>query len=316
MLTKITQVNPRKQFAQSFVSYANKAMQFNVEYYKEQLDAKEDMLVRTTGYLVGTQQVLEQKNHELTEIQREIFQSVSFAKIIQNSLQPDIDILKIFFSDASYKVLQQIGIGGDCIFIKSTNSGVFFGLLDATGHGIPAAMLSISGVLILNELTHSLSLENPKALLELLNYRLYNTFNRDNLSVAHFEGTVLHYSYITRKLTYCSANGKAFYITKNGIIQQIPVSKTSVGENLQSEIKTFDLPFEKGDKLMLFSDGLVDQFGGEQNRKYMSRRLKTLLETHYHQPVNELTNIILNDHKQWKGNHKQTDDVSFKLIEF
>jgi phosphoserine phosphatase RsbU/P len=288
----------------------------DLEYFKEQLDAKEDMLAMTTNFLVGTQKNLELKNIELTEAQRDIFDSVSFAKIIQTSLQPDVNVLKVFFKDACYSILQQIGIGGDTIFIKSTNTGVFFGLLDATGHGIPGAMLSISGSLILNELSLSFALDKPKALLELLNYRLYNTFNRDRHSVAHFEGTMFHYSYQSNKIDYCSANGKALLISNDGKISSLPNSKSSIGSEHQIELNNFELHFEKGCKLILFSDGLVDQFGGKNNRKYMSSQLKKLLELNNNKSASELSEIILHNFHDWKGATKQTDDVSFKIIEF
>ncbi len=288
----------------------------DITYYKEQLTAKEDMLARTTQFLVGTQKALEKMNNDLSETQRGIFESVSFANIIQTSLQPDINVLKVFFKDANYKVLQQIGIGGDTVFIKSTNTGVFFGLLDATGHGIPAAMLSTSGLLILNELSHSLALDSPKTLLELLNYRLFNTFNKNKPSVAHFEGAVFHYSYQTNKICYSSANGKALLLTKEGNISQIPVTKASIGENQQISLDGFQLSYSKGDKLILYSDGLVDQFGGNNNRKYMRSQLKRMLGLYHTKSASELTDIILNDHIQWRGSNIQTDDVSFKIIEF
>lgn len=285
-------------------------------YYREQLEAKEDMLARTTAFLVGMQRTLEEKNRLLTDTQNSIFESVSFARIIQTSLQPDVGILKIFFQDADYKVLQQLGISGDTVFIKNTNTGVFFGLLDATGHGIPAAMLSISGLLILNELSQSLSLDNPKALLELLNYRLYNTFNSANHSLAHFEGTVFHYSYQTKRLNYSSANGKVLLISSNGEIHPVPVSKYSIGEKQKLVLENFELEYRKGDKLMLFSDGLIDQFGGPSDRKFMISQLRKILSENHSKPVTELSDLLLNSHRNWKGSNDQTDDISFKLIEF
>jgi len=189
-------------------------------------------------------------------------------------------------------------------------------LLDATGHGIPAAMLSISGSLILNELSHSLAVDNPKTLLELLNYRLFNTFNSNRQSVAHFEGTLFHYSYQSNKIVYCSANGKALYISTRGEVIALPASKLSIGENQKILLENSELEFAAGDKLLIFSDGLVDQFGGPDDRKYMSTRLKKLMELNYTKSASELSEIISLEHEAWKGTNTQTDDLSFKIIEF
>jgi serine phosphatase RsbU (regulator of sigma subunit) len=288
----------------------------DIDYYKEQLEAKEDMLVRTTDYLNQIKDSLEAKNNSLSNIQHGISQSISFAKLIQTSLQPEVDVLKIFFKDADYKVAQQIGIGGDTIFIKSTNSGVVFCLLDATGHGIPGAMLSISGSLILNDITSSIEIDDPSILLKLLNYRLHQTFNNNKHSIAHFEGTAFHYCSKINRLTYSSAKGKAFLFNSNGEITSLKRTRNSVGQDQSSEFDTFELPIKKGDKLLLFSDGLIDQFGGERNKKYTVSRLKKVILRNLNKSVSELSEIIYQELLAWKGDREQTDDVSFKLIEF
>jgi len=50
----------------------------DVNFYKEQLVAKEDILVMTTNFLVDMQKSLEDRNEELTEAYLEIFDSVKF----------------------------------------------------------------------------------------------------------------------------------------------------------------------------------------------------------------------------------------------
>ncbi|KAK6020458.1 putative GTP cyclohydrolase I [Ostertagia ostertagi] len=224
----------------------DKGEKVDLEYYKEQLEAKEDMLLRTTAFLGDIQKKLEIKNNELKEKQRDILSSFDFAKIIQTSVQPDTSILKVFFKDACYEVLQQIAIGGDTIFVKNTNSGLFFGLLDATGH----------------------------------------------------------------------ANGKALLLTKDGIVRKLQTSKTSIGQNQNVQLCSFELDYEKNGKLILFSDGLVDQFGGNNDKKYMTRQLSELLEKNHQKKTDELAETILQAHLSWKGTNDQTDDISYIIIEF
>lgn len=288
----------------------------DIEYYKEQLEAKEDMLARTTHYLTQIQNSLTEKNLYLSYIQRDINESINFAQLIQTSLLPEAAILKVYFTDALYKVSQRIGIGGDTIFIKNTNSGVIFCLLDATGHGIPGAMLSISGSLILNDIISSIEIDDPGILLKLLNYRLYETFNNSKYSIAHFEGTAFYYSSENHTLSYSSAKGKAFLLNIAGDVVALETSKMPVGENPHSKFDTWELPIRKGEKLMLFSDGLTDQFGGEYDKKYGYARLKQLLSDNVSKNISQLTEIIYQEYLDWRGGSEQTDDVSFKLIEF
>jgi len=288
----------------------------DINYYQEQLQAKEDMLARTTEFLGQIQNALIEKNIHLSTVQQDIYDSVNFAKLIQTSLLPNADLLKIFFEDADYRISQQIGIGGDTIFIKSTNSGVVFCLLDATGHGIPGAMLSISGSLILNDITSSIEIDDPSVLLKLLNYRLHKTFNYNKQSIAHFEGTAFYYSAKHNKLSYSSAKGKGFLLNTKGNIVHLSSTKISVGEDPNSDFERFELPIFKGEKLVLFSDGLTDQFGGEREKKYTVSRLKEVLANNSDKSLSEMNEIIYNEHLAWKGTNEQTDDLSYKLIEF
>ncbi|MDF2450027.1 MAG: domain S-box [Bacteroidota bacterium] len=286
-----------------------------LSFYKEQLQAKEDMLSRTTHYLMEIQHDLKQKNEAIAEINKDIFSSIQFASIIQKSLLPDAEVLKVFFTDACYKVMQQIGIGGDTVFIKNTGHGVVFGLFDSTGHGIPAAMLSISGLLMLNELTVSMEIDSPSALVKLLNYQLHNTFNGSQ-SIAHMEGSVFYFSSKTKKLSYCSAKGKCLYVPADGPLTDLPYTRYAVGEHAASEYIDYALNFKSGDKLILYSDGLIDQFGGVSDRKFTRSRFKQIIENNRHKPVDELRDIIDKAHVDWKNTNMQTDDVSFMILEF
>ena len=286
-----------------------------IDFYKEQLQSKEDMLASTTRFLLETKRELEIANEKLSEINNDVFNSIKFAELIQTSLLPDIEFLKIFTKDACYKVKQQINIGGDTVFVKKTNWGILFGLLDSTGHGIPAAMLSIGSLLMLNNLTSSMQLESPNALMKLLNSQLNNTFN-NNLSIAHMEGSIFFYSSKLHKLTYSSANGKALYVTCAGEITELQRTKNSIGENQLSEFDNYEIDFKEGDKLLLYSDGLIDQFGGKEDKKFSRLRLKQLIKNEYKKNVTEISDIIFAEHSTWKGDKQQTDDLSFMIIEF
>ncbi|MFN7014080.1 MAG: SpoIIE family protein phosphatase [Bacteroidia bacterium] len=95
--------------------------------------------------------------------------------------------------------------------MKNTNKGVLFGLFDSTGHGIPAAMLSISGTIMLKELIYSMEVSDTKLLLQLLNQQLITTFNTGDYNIAQKEVFIFNYDATRNKLQYSSAKWKAFF---------------------------------------------------------------------------------------------------------
>lgn len=288
----------------------------DISFYKEQLQAKEDMLARTTKFLVEVQKSLEKKNIELSVINKNILDSINVAERIQKSLLPDIEILKLFFKDATYKVIQQIGVGGDSIFIKKFNGNIIFGLLDSTGHGIPAAMLSISCTLLLRELTASSTLDNPKELLELLDHQLYNIFNNHTFAIAQAEGLICSFSPLSNKLIYSSAKGKALLAYKTGKIEELAYTRKAIGSKREMPFENFEIDLENIDKLLVYSDGLIDQFGGEDGRRFSRVRLMDVFQRNINKEVSEITAVIENELNKWKNTYKQTDDISFLIIKF
>lgn len=63
-----------------------------------------------------------------------------------------------------------------------------------------------------------------------------------------------------------------------------------------NEFENFELDIMHDDRLILFSDGLTDQFGGEKNKKFSRARLKQLILMHCEKPVNEIKQIITEEH--------------------
>ncbi len=277
--------------------------------------AKEDMLARTTQYLLETQNNLIKKSDLIAGVNRSLFESIGFANLIQTALLPDMSVLKTKIQDGAYRVINQIGIGGDSVFMKENKDHLTFGLLDATGHGIPAAMLSISALLILAELHVTSMQKSPGDIINELHGRLHSTFNQHQ-SIAHLEGTLCKYFPHENRLEYCCAKGKGIQITSDGELIDLSFSKYSIGEDTQVNYKVHTVNCSPGDQLLLYSDGLTDQFGGERDKKFSKQRLKDLILANRTHSATELSEIIYSSHKDWKGDREQTDDISFMIISF
>ena len=97
--------------------------------------------------------------------------------------------------------------------------------------------------------------------------------------------------------------------------EKIRSSKSTVGGGMEGDIakpKEFDVEtrqLKKGDTIYMFTDGYVDQFGSEKDKKLMSKRFLNLIKENAELPMNEQGRIISKFLNDWKGNRDQTDDI-------
>jgi serine phosphatase RsbU (regulator of sigma subunit) len=66
----------------------------------------------------------------------------------------------------------------------------------------------------------------------------------------------------------------------------------------------------KGDTFYLFSDGFIDQFGGEDRKKFKTLNFKKLLLSVQEEFMDQQMRIIESTFNTWCGEHEQIDDVS------
>jgi serine phosphatase RsbU (regulator of sigma subunit) len=112
-----------------------------------------------------------------------------------------------------------------------------------------------------------------------------------------------------KQVIYSGANLSVMVLRK-GKWLELRGSKQHVGyvaDPVPFKDITFD--YESGDQLYLFTDGFVDQFGGENNKKYLKRRLKQFIASISDQPMKQQRKLIEQEFKTWKGKEEQTDDI-------
>ena len=69
------------------------------------------------------------------------------------------------------------------------------------------------------------------------------------------------------------------------------------------------LQLQKGDTFYLFSDGLPDQFGGPNGRKYGMKRLRDFISSNTHLPMIELQRRFNDEIEDWMEDERQLDDI-------
>ena len=95
------------------------------------------------------------------------------------------------------------------------------------------------------------------------------------------------------------------------IIEFLP-DKYPVGKYFAEDFNSFssiEVAYSPNDLLYMFSDGFADQFGGENNRKFMYNKFRNLIVEASESPLYQQISIIEHAFNQWKGKYDQIDDV-------
>ena len=273
-----------------------------------------------------TEEVEFQKN-ELSQKNKDITDSINYAKRIQNSMIPDEKLFVESFSDAFVIYQPRDIVSGDFFWIASVHTSDERNLnlkivcaVDCTGHGVPGAFMSLIASELLNQTVKNEDVNSPADVLKFLNKHLPLALNK-NSAEKIYDGMDMSCCAIdlnNKKLYFSGANRPLWGIKKDGKFFELASTKASVGgyTSLEQEFNNHSFEFENGDRVYLFSDGYADQFGGEKNKKIGTKRFRELVQSTTKGNMNDQKRELLNFLNKWKGNYEQVDDIMIIGIQF
>ncbi|MCK5822779.1 MAG: serine/threonine-protein phosphatase, partial [Bacteroidales bacterium] len=200
---------------------------------------------------------------------------------------------------------------------------IYIAAVDCTGHGVPGALLSFIGYFILNNIVDHEEEYNAGQVLDKLHYGVRKTLKQDQNDANARDGMDIALCKIDlekNKLEYAGAH-RPLYLLRNGELSQYKGNRKAIGgiplgKKPELDFQNHIINFEVGDKIFFFSDGLTDQLGGINKRKYQASRIRELLTEHSDFTMVQYSNFFARDFKKWKGDNKQIDDVLLIGIEF
>lgn len=295
-------------------------------------------------------ETIEKNNKELKKKNKDILDSIMYAKRIQQAILPSNDLIFQTLRDSFIIYKPKDIVSGDFYFFTEKKEKVIIGAVDCTGHGVPGAFMSLIGNELLNQIVMEKGIIEPAAILNELNENLktalrqyeQDTESRDGMDVAlcmiDLFGQKLEFAgayrplYLVRKsampetvklenfetLTQEPANQKL--PTSNFLLEEIKGNRFPVAGFHLTKERIFEnhcVNFQKGDTIYLFSDGYADQFGGLDGKtKFTTRRFRELLLSIQHLPMSEQGKILENKFHEWKGSTPQVDDVVIIGVRF
>jgi serine phosphatase RsbU (regulator of sigma subunit) len=260
---------------------------------------------------------LEQKSRLLEEQQQDVISSIKYAQRIQESVLPDIAKLEKYFTGTFVLYKPRDYVSGDFYWIAKQQNYIFIAVADCTGHGVPGAMMAVMGNSFLNNIVKKHSVTNCSNILHELDQEIQVNLNqksngaRDGMDIA-----LLRIDMNTLALQFSAAMRGAF-VLRNGEVNELKPSKYPLGffDDVEKVFENTNLQLQKGDKLFLTTDGYIDQFGGDRNKKFNKKRFVDLLLSMEGMTCSDQQHYMDYVFLNWKQQGEQTDDVTVLGIE-
>ncbi|MBL7950889.1 MAG: SpoIIE family protein phosphatase [Flavobacteriales bacterium] len=260
-------------------------------------------------------QQIEGINEELAAKNQDIESSLRYAQTIQSAILPSENDLQQYLPESFllYKPLDKVS--GDLPFVLRSGNSLYVAAIDCTGHGVPAGMMTFIAYYGLSDLIKQYAHESCGRLLDRLHKHVKQTMDSRVNGGLYNDGMDIGLCRIdldSGKLNFSGAQ-LSLVLLRQGCTTRLKGDLLPLGDD-QFERKTgymdHDMKLEQGDRLFLFSDGIIHQFGGTDGRKKFSlRRLNELLEANAAMELPELKIETEKWFNEWKGDTPQTDDV-------
>jgi serine phosphatase RsbU (regulator of sigma subunit) len=261
------------------------------------------------GIISTQKQEVEKKNHLISEALKDIDDSLTYSKFIQNALLPRDKSFEVF-KDNFILFKPKDKVSGDFYWLYKNNNLVYFCVADCTGHGVPGALVSVVGANALNSCLKEYKLTEPKDILDKMSVLVEETLSSEERNMKDgMDLTFCRLNLDNNELVYSGANNPLYILSNKGL-QILSPNKQPIGSfEYRKPFTQEHIILNSGDCLYLFSDGYADQFGGPNGKKYMYKRLRGLLENVTQLPLQDQKNTLETEFESWKGSHEQIDDV-------
>lgn len=276
--------------------------------------AKNNELNQQNHEILAQRDEIQQQKHQLETKNSFLTDSIEYAEKIQSAVLPPIKIVNELFPENVIFYEPRNIVSGDFFWVAQQNHLSYLAVADCTGHGVPGAFMSMLGITFLNEILNSYIITNADDCLNYLKTKVISSLHQSGEIGESKDGLDIGFCIIDRddqQISYAGAHIPLVIVRNQQLLffkaDPRPIGIYSKFDNYLFKQHVID--YQKGDVLYMFSDGIIDQFGGEKNKKFKKSRLKKLLVEIAQKPMDEQKQILYNVFHDWKGNNDHIDDV-------
>jgi tetratricopeptide (TPR) repeat protein len=251
------------------------------------------------------------QKHMVEEHQKEIIDSITYAKRLQRAILPSDEEIKKQLPDNFIYYHPKDIVAGDFYWMEHLDNITFIAAADSTGHGVPGAMVSVVCSNALNRAVKEFGLRDTGKILDKTRELVLETFAKSGEEIKDgMDISILAIDASKQQISWSGANNPLLYISNNEL-KEIKADKQPIGKTDNPKpFTTHIVALQKGDIVYLMTDGYPDQFGGEKGKKFKYKQLEDLLLASSTKSLTEQKQILSKSFDDWKGNLEQVDDVT------
>lgn len=258
-----------------------------------------------------TAEIVEQKD-EIEKQKDEITASIKYAERIQKAIVPTFERATELLPEHFVLWRPRDIVSGDFWWMTEKNGMVAIAAADSTGHGVPGAFVSMLGVSFLNEIVGKMQTLQANEILNQLRLHVKTTMKQTGKEGESKDGmdiAIVILDLDNKRIQYAGAYNPLFLIRKGELIET-KANRNPIGIYIkEAPFTNHVIEVQKGDTLYIFSDGFVDQFGGEKGGKFKTKNFKELLLKIQYMPMLEQELLLDRTVDDWRGELDQVDDI-------
>ncbi|RHX89758.1 SpoIIE family protein phosphatase [Leptospira stimsonii] len=261
---------------------------------------KEELLERL-------EEKVRQRSRLLAGYYKSMKEELSLAKRLQSEILSDIPSISGIQVHSAY--LPMMEVGGDLYDLFEIKPGVLrVFLADATGHGIQAALLTMTLKGILESLKQKDS--DPGTILTEFNSEYCKNFGNIGLFFSCFLADI---DTNQKKIVYSSGGHPPQFFLSEDLVMGLDRTGSLLGLDPSNSYGIFSLSYQDGDRLFLLTDGIYEEFNSDK-QQFGELAVQRILAEKFKEAMEETIPAILQALMDHLGRQKIQDDITAILI--
>ncbi|MCK4747606.1 MAG: SpoIIE family protein phosphatase [Bacteroidales bacterium] len=302
------------------------------EELKDKVNRELEQKVRErTEEIMQQKEEIETQRDVLSEQKNAITDSINYAQRIQSAVLPHKEYMDEVMPEYFVLFKPRDIVSGDFYWIKEVKNYLIVVAADCTGHGVPGAFMSMLGITLLNEQIGKSRFDRPGEILNRLRKKVKDTLAQEGNYREQKDGmdiALVIFNKDTLELQFAGAFNPLYLVRKAkkleaGEFLELPIIENDNYQLIEfkgdrqpisiyfeeTDFATKEIQLRTGDAFYLFSDGFVDQVGGPQRKKFLSKRFKKSLLEIQSMSMKEQHQYLNHTLEEWSKGYEQIDDI-------